>query len=151
MRRIIILVSLQSLVLSCASIDVPLCRKLNSKTTVTKDEFGIPSTVVRSNPKCAKQIGEPDCGYCTWTQSDREQYVGENKKTWLYGKPWSLIFAESFIVPSESMAKVKSELNKNCRDDDGPLGGHCQDAGKWRVKLDSLDSIGESFSTGDHK
>lgn len=142
MKRIIILATLSGLVLSCTSIDVPMCRKLKSKTVITKDEFGIPSITVRSNPKCAKAIGEPTCGYCEWTLTDKHQWVGENKKHWLYGKPWSQIDEEATIVPSESMAKVKSELNKNCRDDDGPVGGHCKDAGKWRVKLDSLDSIG---------
>lgn len=146
MRPIISFSSLIILQLSCTTLDVPVCRELKSKITVTKDAFGIPTTTIRANPKCAKAIGEASCGYCTWTNSDKDQWVGENKKTWLYDEPWSKIKDEGTIAPSQSMAKLKAAINTQCRDDNGPTGGMCGDAGKWRVKLDSLDSIGEAVS-----
>jgi hypothetical protein len=95
---------------------------------------------------CAKQIGEATCGYCTWTNSDKTQYVGEAKKTWLYKQPWSKIKDLGVITPNESLAKLKEAINSQCRDDDGPIGDQCKDAGSWRVKLDSLDSIGDVIS-----
>lgn len=131
---------------NCTTLDVPICRELRSRTTVVKDQFGIPVTTIRANPVCAKAIGEVTCGYCTWTQSDKNQYVGEAKKTWLYDSPWHQIKDEGVITPSQSLAKLKAAINDKCRTDEGPAGGQCGDIGKWRVKLDSLDSIGEAAS-----
>ena len=132
------LTSLSVLLSSCVSKpkDSPFCRQLHSKTTVVKDAFGIPVTTIRANPDCAKNINEPDCLRCAWLISDKVQYVGEAPGTWLYGKPKKKILEEAVIAPSESFAAQKAYIVKACK------AANCdKEIPKWRVKLDSLDSI----------
>ncbi len=105
--------------------------------TTSKDQFGIPTTTFRPNPVCMKMLDEEECGYCTWSIKEKYQYVGENKETWLYGKPWSQIAAEAVLMPSESYARLKADIVENCKKSQ-----ECnKDIAKWRVKLDSLDSL----------
>jgi hypothetical protein len=138
MKRIISLSSWLILLSSCtAPPDVSVCRSLTQSVTEVRDSFGIPVRTVRANPMCVKMIGEPQCGYCVWTISSRVQYVGESEKYHLYGKPWSVILREMILMPSESYAKAKAYIIKNCKKH-----GDCnRDIDKWRIKLDSLDSI----------
>lgn len=117
--------------------DGPMCRNLKSKITMTKDEFGLPVKNIRWNPVCEKEIGEASCGRCTWTISDKVQYVGEGKLHWLYGKPWSQVQDEAVICPSEHFAQLKAYTVKSCKKI------NCdKEIPRWQVKLDALDSVG---------
>lgn len=138
MKLIISLSSLLILLSSCTQPpDVPACRALTQRVSEYRDEFGIPVRTLEPNPMCMKQIGEPACGYCVWTISSRVQYVGEQEKRHLFGKPWSRIMREMVLMPSESYAKMKSYIIKNCKKNND-----CnREIDKWRVKLDALDSV----------
>ncbi len=142
--RTILLISLLSLLSSCAikPPDGPVCRPLNAKRIVTKDPFGIPVEKIRPNPVCIAEIGEPECGRCTWTISDRVKFIGESEDHHLYGKPWSLIKIEAVIMPSEYFAGLKSYIVKSCKelkcDDQIP---------RWRIKVDSIDSVGDLIAS----
>ena len=133
--------SLALLLSACATPpDTPFCRKLTGQVIEKRDEFGIPTRTLRPNPKCMEQIGEPECGSCKWTISDRRRFVGEDKKNHLYGKPWTQILAEAAIVPSEGVAEMKSYIIKNCKKH-----GDCnRNIDRWRVKLDAIDSIDDA-------
>jgi hypothetical protein len=113
--------------------DTPWCRPLNAKLE-TKDVPGIGKvTLERANPACMKAIAEPVCGYCVWAISDREQYVGEAKKTWLDGEPWSKIKSTSILITPKSYAKVKEFVINICK-----KSNECNQVAKWRLKLDRL-------------
>lgn len=119
---------------ACSDIpDVPSCRPLDSK----KQTFDIPDigkiSVDRANPVCLKEIKEIRCGFCVWSVSDKTQYVGEDKKTWLYGKPWSVIELEAIKTPPESYARIKAYVMDECK-----RTNQCDDVARWRIKLDSL-------------
>jgi hypothetical protein len=99
-----------------------------------KDAFGIVVRDVRPNPVCMKEIKEPACGYYVWLISDKEQYVGEAKATWLYGKPWSRLKAEAIYTPSESQAEVNSYFINTCKKQQ-----NCnKNISRWRAKSDKL-------------
>lgn len=120
--------------------DVPVCRPLDAKITEKRDAFGIIVREIRANPVCDKEIKEPSCGRCVWTISDKVQYVGEAKERWIYGKPWSRIRVEALVTPTESWAKIKANIVKSCKET------NCDEQiPRWRVKLDSLDSIDDVF------
>lgn len=130
------------LVVSCsAPPDIPACRHLDLKRE-TKVVEGIGKiTVDRPNPVCNRQIKEPTCGYCTYTVSDKEQYVGENAKTLLHKKPWSQIKRQGVIIPAEDYAAVKAFILDMCKKTN-----ECsKDIEHWRIKLDSLDSVGDAL------
>lgn len=138
MRRIICLISLSISLSSCVTPpDIPACRSLPARVIEKKDPFGIPVKETIPNPVCMKQIGEPSCGYCTWSISEKHAYVGDQEKHHLYKKPWTQILAESVKMPTEAYAEIKSYIIKICKQNQD-----CNaDIAKWRVKLDSLDSI----------
>ncbi len=141
--QIILLISSAIILSSCRSLpDVPLaCRPLDARHEYIKDDFGITVDHMTPNPVCMAEIGEPQCGYCTWTISDKEKYVGEAEATHLYEKPWSQIRDESILSPSEAFAAVKAWVVKMCYDNPDVAG--CAEVAKWRVKLDAGDSIGD--------
>ncbi len=114
--------------------DIPACRSLETREE-TKEVPDIGRvTLDRPNPTCIKEINEATCGYCVWTISDKKQYVGENKKTWLYGKPWSQVLRESVLLPAESYAEAKAFVINECKKTND-----CnKDIDHWRVKLDSF-------------
>ncbi len=104
-------------------------------------------SVQRPNPICLKEITEYSCGYCVWSVEDKQQYVGEAKNTWLYGKPWHQILAESVKVPAESYAAIKASFIKMCKESNSCS----KDITHWRVKLDAIDSIGNGLGAGNGK
>lgn len=134
-----------ALVLSgCAGLpvpDVPFCRPLDPIYVKRVDAFGIKVTDERPNPVCRKEIGEKKCGFCAWTVSDKTQYVGEAPKTHLNKKPWSQLQAESLLTPSESLAAIKESYMVGCK----KYGCSAPDAARWRIKLDSLDSVPDAL------
>lgn len=125
--------------------DVPICRVLHTKTE-TKDVPNIGKvSIQRPNPKCMKEIGEPFCGYCVWTVSDKFQYVGNEWNHLLQlgkkKKTINTVIEEAGIIPAESTAAIKASVIIICKN----TGACSQEVDRWRVKLDSLDSVGDAF------
>ena len=118
--------------------DFAVCRPLEMRSE-TKLVDGIGQiTVPRPNPKCMATIGESVCGFCVWTISNKIQYVGESKKTWHRGKPWSRIRKEAALVPAEDFAKVKEFVINICKKSE-----ECnKDIERWRLKLDVFSNAG---------
>jgi len=112
--------------------DVPLCRELLPKVIEEKDIFGVPTKRIVPNPVCMEQLKEPVCGRCTWTISDKTQYVGESKASSLFGQTWSQVKNTSLLTPSDSIAKIKAYIINECKKN-----GSCEeDITRWKVKLD---------------
>ena len=128
------LLSISLVSCSTLNVDEPIGIPLKPIITVKKDAFGIDVTTVRPNPVCMKEIREPSCGYYAWTISDREQYVGEAKATWLFGKPWSVLQDEAIYTPSETQAKIKEAIINTCK----KYKTCDQRISRWRVKTDKL-------------
>ncbi len=119
--------------------DIPACRSLETKKETKYVEGVGKVTIDRPNPVCNREIKESSCGFCIWTISDKEQYVGEAQKTWLHGKPWSHISRQAIKVPAEDFAKIKKFIIDICKKTN-----ECsKDIDHWRIKLDSLDSVGD--------
>ena len=129
--------------------DVPMCRPLENKTSKTIKD-GKEFVLTRVNPKCAK-LGEERCGYCVWTVSDRKQFVGDqwnhllevksSKDGKIRKKKWSTIQAEGLLIPAESQAWSKAFAINICN-----KSNMCSsEIDRWRVKLDALDSVGDTF------
>lgn len=116
--------------------DVPVCEKLVQRLATDPKTQHL---MLTASPTCMKQIQEPECGHCTYIVSGKEIFVGENKKTWLNNKPWSQIQKESILVPAqESYAPLSSYLINSCEK------MNCdKDVQRFKVKLDSLSSVGE--------
>jgi hypothetical protein len=85
--------------------DIFVCRDLHSKKEIIKDNFGIETISIKANPVCLKEINETRCGFCVKTISNKIQYVGENEKYFLDGKPWSEVRLSGVLLPLESYAK----------------------------------------------
>lgn len=121
--------------------DVPACEKLSQR--VVKD----PKTdhlILKPSPTCMKQVGEPECGHCTFIVSGKEIYVGEKQKFFLNGKPWSQIDRESIRLPAvESYAPIASYMINACEKN-----GCSADIQRFKVKLDSLKEIDDVLNPG---
>ncbi len=89
------------------------------------------------SPTCLKQVGEPECGHCTYIVSGKEIYVGEAEKYQLNKKPWSQIQNEGIILPAvESYAPLATYIINSCKK------MNCQDdVTRFKVKLDSLNGV----------
>lgn len=148
-KSLLLLSSLCLLLSSCAGLqppDVPGCTPLNSKlvnwhppmTPATRAD----GLVYRPNPVCMAEIGEGDCGKCVFTISEKPIYVGDKPEHHFNKKPWSQLRKKCVLLPAaESYAPLKAFFINACKQM-GSLGA-CKDIAKWRVKLDSLDSVGD--------
>lgn len=114
--------------------DVPIGRSLDPIYIKRIDGFGIEVHDKRPNPVCMKEISEPECGFFSWTVSDKIQFVGEKKETWMNGLPWSKVKEESLFLPIESMQKIKESFIVGCK----KYGCSNADISKWRIKMDSV-------------
>jgi len=125
--------SLFALLLSCAPQppDVPVCEALAQHLA---QDLGSGHLVLKPSPACVAAINEPECGHCTYIVSGHQVYVGEAQASWLNGKPWSAIKAESVYVPSvESYAPLATYIINACKQ------MNCSDAvTKFKVKVDSV-------------
>lgn len=110
------------------------------KKVLIKDETGLPVLDPRGrklydyrpNPVCMREIKEAECGRCSWTISEKTQYVGEAKETWLDGLSWTDIKDTAVILPAKSAAQVKAYILNQCKKTD------CnKDISKWRIKIDN--------------
>lgn len=124
--------------------DVPICRHLDTRPQ-TKIINGQTFTVQRPNPMCMKAIGEARCGFCVYSVSEKQTYVGDkwNHLLLVAGKKktWSTIQEEAMTVPAESQAATKAFAVNVCK-----ATKSCgQEIDRWRLKLDSLDSIARQF------
>lgn len=147
-RKWLLLIGLCLTLNSCAGMqppDVPGCTPLNSKLVKWSPPM-LPATradglVYRPNPVCMSEIGEGDCGYCTFTISEKSIFVGEKPEHHFNKKPWSQLRKKCVLFPAqESYAPLKAFAINACKQM-GSLGA-CKDIAKWRIKLDSLDSVG---------
>lgn len=143
------LVTLCLLLSSCAGLqppDVIGCTGLDSKLVKWRPPM-LPASrsdglVYRPNPVCMAEIGEGDCGFCTFTVSEKNVFVGEKPEHHFKGKPWSQLKKKSVLLPAaESYAPLKAFAVNACKQM-GSVGA-CRDIAKWRIKLDSLDSVGD--------
>jgi hypothetical protein len=103
-------------------------------------------TLQRPNPLCMKQIGEPYCGYCVYTLTDKSVYIGNqwNHLLPLNGKKktWDTVVEEALVLPAESQAKIKAFGINVCK-----VSGQCaQEIDRLRIKLDALDSVHDAFN-----
>ncbi len=113
--------------------DVPVCENLPqrlSKDSKTDHLMLVPS------PTCMKEIGEVECGHCTFIVSGKEIYVGEEKEHLFNDKPWSQLKLESIYVPAkESYAKIAAYMINSCKR------ANCSaEVTKFKVKIDGLKS-----------
>lgn len=88
-----------------------------------------------------KEIGEVECGHCTYIISGKEIYVGENEKTHLNKKPWSKIKAAAIYVPAvESYAPLSTYIINSCKK------MNCSDdVTRFKIKLDSLNGVNDAM------
>lgn len=102
--------------------------------------------VERPNPVCMAKIGEASCGYCVFTITEKEIFVGELPKNRFNKKGWKELKRKSVLFPAqESYAPLKAFAINSCKE----MGsvGPCENIAQWRVKLDSLDSISAIMPT----
>lgn len=114
--------------------DVPVCEYLTqhmSMDPVTKHLLLTPS------PTCETQIGEPECGHCTYIMSGKEIYLGEGLAHLLNKKPWSAVRAESVYVPAvESFAPIETYIINSCKK------MNCNNqVDAFKIKINSLNGI----------
>lgn len=114
--------------------DVPVCEYL-AQRLVTDPVTG--HLLLKASPTCEKQIGEVECGHCTYIVSGREIYVGEGKDHLLNGKSWLQIKSQSIYVPaSESFAPLEDYIINSCKK------MNCNDqVDAFKIKLDSLKDV----------
>jgi hypothetical protein len=114
--------------------DVPVCEHLKQRLT-TDPVTG--HLILKASPVCMKEIGEVECGHCTYIVSGKEIYIGENEKFHLNKKPWSQLREESILMPAEeSYAPVATYIINSCKK------MNCSDdVTRFKVKLDSLNGI----------
>lgn len=135
-RKFLVLMLLSLSLIRCTPTppDVPVCENLEQHLgtdPVTKH------LILKPSPTCMKQLGEPECGHCTWIMSKKEAYVGEGAKFLLSGKKWSQIKAESIYVPAiESYSPIAQYIINSCEK------MNCSDqVDLFKVKIDSLNGI----------
>lgn len=121
--------------------DEPICRSLLQKET-KKVIDGQEHVLKRPNPLCMREIGEPYCGYCVWTVSEKTQYVGNAWNRLLKvntgkKKTWDMLLAEGLVTPAETLASTKRFAVNVCKI--SPVCG--ENISRWRVKFDALDSV----------
>lgn len=91
------------------------------------------------SPTCKKEIGEVECGRCTYIVSGKVFFVGEAVKTHFNGKPWSQLRKESILVPAkESYAPLATYMINSCK------ALNCSDdVTRFKVKIDDVNSVEE--------
>lgn len=122
-----------SLTSGCATVppDVPACEHMSSR--IYQDpQSG--HDMLEPSPACWSAIGEFECGHCVWIMSGKEAIIGEKPGSWLNGKPWSKVKAQSVYMPAEeSYGPMAAYAINACRK------MHCdKDVEKFKVKLESL-------------
>lgn len=91
-----------------------------------------------------KQIGEPECGHCVYIVSGKESFLGEKEGTWLNGKPWSKLRAESVYLPAkESFAPVATYIINSCR-----KMGCNGELERFRIRLRGLKAAVDNLDSG---
>lgn len=111
--------------------DVPICENLQQHLSLDPTNGHL---ILKPSPTCIKEIGEIECGHCTYIVTGKEIYLGETKEHQLNNKPWSQIKAESVLVPSEeayaplATYMINACKKMNCNDD----------LTRFKVKIESL-------------
>lgn len=100
--------------------------------------------ILKPDPVCQKEIGEPECLHGVYIISKKQIFVGEKKEHWFMGKPRSQIIRESIYVPAkESYAPLAQYIINSCEK------MKCNDqVDRFKVQLDELGQIGHVISGG---
>lgn len=116
--------------------DVPVCKHL-AQRLATDPVSG--HLLLRPSPTCKREIGEVECGRCTFIVSGKTFFVGEAVKTHFNGKPWSQLRRESILVPAvESYAPITAYMINSCKS------LNCSDdVTKFKVKIDEVKDVEE--------
>lgn len=114
--------------------DVPACESLTQRLSTDPKNGHL---ILTASPTCMKAIGEPECGHCVYIVSGKEIFVGEKSAFHLNEKPWSQLKQESVLLPAqESYAPLAAYTINACKK------MNCSDdAGKFKIKLDTLNSV----------
>jgi hypothetical protein len=111
--------------------NIPVCKDLKQRLVSVSTGH----LILSANPVCFKEIGEVECGRCTYIVSGKIFFIGEQKKNEFGGKPWSQIRRESILIPSkESYAPLAAYLINSCK-----KMGCSDEVTRFKVKIDSLD------------
>lgn len=95
--------------------------------------------LLRPSPTCMKEIKEVECGRGRSIVSGKVVFVGEDKKTWFSGKPWSQLRRESILVPAEeSYAPMATYFINSCK-----AAGCSDEVTRFKVKVDSVKDVDE--------
>lgn len=113
--------------------DVPVCENLSRHLAMDPETEHL---ILVPSPTCEKQVGEAECGHCTYIVSGKEVYVGEGKDHLLNNKSWTRVKLESVYVPSvESFGPLAEYIINACKK------MNCNDqVDAFKIKLDSLDT-----------
>lgn len=137
MKSLVLIISL--FLLSACNVtppDVPVCEPLYQKLSNDPDTGHM---ILVPSPTCESQIGEIECGHCTYIMSGKEVYIGEGSAHWLNGKPWNLIKKQSVLVPAqESFAPLEAYIINSCK----KMGCNNQ-VDAFKIKLNSLSGADE--------
>ncbi len=111
--------------------DVPVCEGLTKRLTTDPTTGHV---ILSPSPTCEIEIDEPECGHCVYIVSGKQIFIGENAKHQLGGKPWSLVKAESIMLPAvESYAPLSAYIINACK-----KAGCSADASKFQKVLSPL-------------
>lgn len=114
--------------------DVPVCANLTQHLGTDPVSGHL---ILKASPTCMAQIGEVECGHCTYVISGKEIFVGELPTHLLNGKTWSKIKTQSILLPAvESYAPLATYVIDACQ----KMNCSSQVAG-FKIKLDSLNGI----------
>ena len=121
--------------------DVPVCENLAQRLAMDPETEHLTLT---PSPTCEKQIGESECGHCTYIVSGKEVYVGDGAGHGLNGKSWTQVKLESVYVPAvESFGPLSDYIINACK----KMNCNSQ-VDAFKVKTDSLKDVGAALKTG---
>lgn len=66
---------------------------------------------ISSQQLCIKETDSLICGYCSYTLSEKNEYIG--------GLKWNEIRQTSVLMPAESYGKVKEFIKNSCKQSNG--------------------------------
>ncbi len=107
---------------------------------------------VHDSPTCMDKLSEPECGFCQHLISNNPSYIGTHfifehghiRALKSGEKNWPQLRAHAVVLPAkESFAPLKAYAVSVCKS------MNCDKTiSDWKIKLDSLDSVGAAFPGG---
>ena len=95
--------------------------------------------MLKPDPVCMKEIGEPECGHGVYIISKKQIFVGD-KSHLFNNKKWSDLIPEMVLVPAqESYAPLLQYIINSCEK------MNCNDqVDRFKVQLDELKAVGNT-------